>query len=76
MLKLFTFLLAFFTITVSSAQNLVQNPSFEDHISCPDNDNQVPLATGWRFSPSGLSVATRRLNQTNKTKGCARQYWN
>jgi len=30
-----------------AGQNLVPNPSFEEHTDCPDNENQVHYATGW-----------------------------
>jgi hypothetical protein len=43
-LSLLTLLLA---CTVSMAQNLVPNPSFEDTVSCPTNLNQVNRAQGW-----------------------------
>ncbi len=30
------------------SQNLVINPSFENHTACPDQINQVDFATGWK----------------------------
>jgi PKD repeat protein len=36
--------------TRNFAQNLVPNPSFEIHSTCPTNYNQVTLATGWQKS--------------------------
>lgn len=32
---------------IGFGQNLVPNPSFEEYILCPSNDDQVPNAQGW-----------------------------
>jgi hypothetical protein len=34
-------------VTVSKGQNLVQNPSFEDSLSCPMASGDIAMATGW-----------------------------
>ena len=35
------------TCLIGHGQNLVSNPSFEDHVGCPDGIGQVSKATGW-----------------------------
>lgn len=40
-----------FTVTVAHGQNLVPNPSFEIHDTCPSGPGEVFHATGW-FQPS------------------------
>jgi gliding motility-associated-like protein len=49
----------FFSITLFSIgqQNLVPNPSFEVHTSCPDSPGDIQLATPW-FQPSILNSST------------------
>lgn len=42
-----TFILFNFPVLLFS-QNLVINPSFENHSACPDQINQVDFATGWK----------------------------
>lgn len=42
-----TIFTSFFFSTLTFAQNLVPNPSFETFSSCPNNYNQVSRATGW-----------------------------
>lgn len=37
----------FFTIVAGNAQNLVPNPSFEEHTSCPNNGGQIDYALYW-----------------------------
>jgi len=34
--------------SLAHAQNLVPNPSFEEHTLCPDHDSQIDRATGWQ----------------------------
>jgi len=42
-------LLAFiFSLITCSAQNLVPNPSFEEYDTCPNWENQVKYAIGWK----------------------------
>jgi hypothetical protein len=48
-LRLMVFFLLAFTLNVNMrAQNLVPNPSFEQHTACPYSDDQVPFSTGWQ----------------------------
>jgi hypothetical protein len=48
----FTLFILQFTVCISVfAQNLVPNPSFEEYISCPDDHDQLFLATPW-FNPT------------------------
>jgi len=48
MKKLFLFLVvSFFVGKNCEAQNLVPNPSFEDTLGCPNNEDQVYLSNGW-----------------------------
>jgi hypothetical protein len=42
------FLLLFFTARVCFGQNLVPNPSFEIHDSCPNNISFIEGAIGWK----------------------------
>src|SRR5437762_305023 len=46
LMKKTTFLF-FFTSCFAHAQNLVQNPSFEDTVSCPNAFDQMYRAAGW-----------------------------
>src|SRR6187402_3617638 len=47
MKKVATLVLLMLTAFVSSSQNLVPNPSFEDTVSCPTIAGQMNLAIGW-----------------------------
>lgn len=42
-----TIIATFLLVTKGFGQNLVQNPSFEDTISCPNSTNQINRASGW-----------------------------
>jgi len=44
---LFLLLLLIAQTTISNAQNLVPNPSFEEYTLCPDYADQVNYSTGW-----------------------------
>ena len=54
-----TFCLVMLVIGITvKAQNLVSNPGFEQHYSCPDNIGQIWKAIGWKslgYSPDLLS---------------------
>jgi len=65
-----------------SAQNLVPNPSFEEHNSCPDFSEQVHYALGWRgfsseyynscaTSTAGYSVPANGFGYQNAASGNA-----
>jgi hypothetical protein len=64
MRKLFT-LLIFLFCSYSYGQNLVVNPSFEDHDTCPDYLSQLSRATDWysiRMTPDYYNVCAPNLS--------------
>ena len=64
MRNLFT-LLIFLFCSYSYGQNLVVNPSFEDHDTCPDYLSQLSRATNWysiRMTPDYYNVCAPNLS--------------
>jgi hypothetical protein len=64
MKNLLTFFI-FLSFLVSNAQNLVVNPSFETHDTCPDYLGQVSRATDWysiRMTPDYYNVCAPNLS--------------
>jgi OOP family OmpA-OmpF porin len=53
-IKLVLILCCFIISTNLSSQNLVPNPSFEEHTSCPDNEDQLSFCKDW-FNPTYTS---------------------
>ncbi len=50
MLKTFFLFSLFYSFNFCTAQNLVNNPSFEDTVSCPNDYSQIDKCMGWRAS--------------------------
>ncbi|MEI6852342.1 MAG: hypothetical protein WCL06_05845, partial [Bacteroidota bacterium] len=72
--------LFFFTTSLGIAQNLVPNPSFEEYTTCPWENNQVFLCTGWNSfgnspdyfnacAPFGINVPNSMFGFQHAHKG-------
>lgn len=57
-MKIIFYLFCFFIPLSLGAQNLVPNPSFEDHVACPSALGQYPFASGAAISVSDWSKPT------------------
>jgi len=78
----FILLALLINVEISSSQNLVPNPSFEDTLGCPQFYGQIDLASGWSsygISPdyfnscnsSGLGVPINNFGNQNSIGGNA-----
>jgi OOP family OmpA-OmpF porin len=51
MIKIYILLLILLPLSIFGQQNLVPNPSFENHTTCPDGPAELPFAYPW-FQPT------------------------
>src|ERR1043165_3209125 len=62
--------LVFLALDFSIAQNLVQNPSFEQFTSCPTGNSGIYLAIPWDVPPGSITTPDYENSCATGTFGC------